>query len=239
MTDTAKIRTVKVCDQPEKLAVETKIPMRRHFFSILIGVTLGVLICAAVLVVAILPAARATTKSVAAFSNEIKNLRSAVTALHHKVEMSNTERTIFLKTLVLNPRVRVSMAREVATSVYKNSLLFGRSPDLTLAIIEVESNFNKSAVSDAGARGLMQVMPKWKEILGLKGDLDNIDTNIHHGLQILGFYQETHGGDLDLALAAYNRGPDIVRRDLMNGRDPHHNGYAKRIMDVYNRLRKL
>ena len=62
-------------------------------------------------------------------------------------------------------------------------------PELVLAVIDVESNFDRFALSHAGARGLMQVMPFWLDELGRPDDnLFRIDTNLRYGCTILRFY---------------------------------------------------
>jgi soluble lytic murein transglycosylase-like protein len=74
-------------------------------------------------------------------------------------------------------------------------------PELILAVIEVESNFDRFAISVAGARGLMQIMPFWKEEIGRPGDnLMHANTN----LTILKHYYDKENGDLRRALGRYN-----------------------------------
>ena len=78
-------------------------------------------------------------------------------------------------------------------------------PELVLAVIEVESNFDRFAISYAGARGLMQVMPFWLKEIGRPNDnLFNIDTNLRMGCTILRFYLDKEKGNLTKALARYN-----------------------------------
>lgn len=78
-------------------------------------------------------------------------------------------------------------------------------PELVLAVIEVESNFDPWAISVAGAQGLMQVMPFWLEELGRPHDsLHHIATNLRFGCTILRHYLDIEKGDLKRALARYN-----------------------------------
>ena len=78
-------------------------------------------------------------------------------------------------------------------------------PELVLAIIEVESNFNPFAVSRVGAVGLMQVMPFWvKEIGKPKDNLFRINTNLRYGCTILRYYLDKEKGNQTRALARYN-----------------------------------
>src|SRR5262249_30880101 len=114
---------------------------------------------------------------------------------------------------------------------------YGRDSNLVLAMIATESAFNPKAVSSAGALGLMQVMPQWKKVLGIDGDLQDVELSIRYGLQILGFYSEMYK-DLEMALTAYNRGPGPVDMALMKGHDPK-NKYAPRVLTTYERLKRL
>jgi soluble lytic murein transglycosylase-like protein len=78
-------------------------------------------------------------------------------------------------------------------------------PELVLAVIEVESNFDTWAISSAGAQGLMQVMPFWLEDLGRPDDsLFRPETNLRLGCTILRYYLTLERGDLKRALARYN-----------------------------------
>jgi soluble lytic murein transglycosylase-like protein len=81
------------------------------------------------------------------------------------------------------------------------------------------------------------VMPHWKKVLGIQGDLRDVDTSVQYGMQVLGFYQEMYR-DIDLALTAYNRGPGPVDNALVKGRDPQ-NGYAPKVLEVYKRLKTM
>jgi Transglycosylase SLT domain len=78
-------------------------------------------------------------------------------------------------------------------------------PGLILAVIEVESRFDRWAVSSAGAVGLMQVMPFWPKQLGMSNEqLVRIPQNIRMGCTILKFYLDRERGDYTKALARYN-----------------------------------
>ena len=78
-------------------------------------------------------------------------------------------------------------------------------PELVLAVIQVESNFDPWAISVAGAQGLMQIMPFWLEELDRPDDnLFHIDTNLRMGCTILRYYYDMEKGDLTRALARYN-----------------------------------
>jgi len=81
----------------------------------------------------------------------------------------------------------------------------GLDPQLVLAVMDVESHFRKYAVSKAGARGLMQVMPFWIALIGVPGqDLFVERTNLRYGCTILRYYIDREHGNLVNALARYN-----------------------------------
>jgi soluble lytic murein transglycosylase-like protein len=82
----------------------------------------------------------------------------------------------------------------------------GLEPAMVLGLVQVESAFRKYAVSDAGARGYMQVMPFWTHVIG-DGDpakLFQMQTNLRYGCSILRMYIDMERGDLFLALGRYN-----------------------------------
>ena len=111
-------------------------------------------------------------------------------------------------------------AATIAHWVYFYSVRFDLSPELILGLISVESNFDHFAVSNVGARGLMQVMPFWKKELGSPNDnLFNIETNIRYGSAILRHYLDRYKTSRR-ALAAYNgslgsnRYPDKIFKQM-------------------------
>ncbi len=81
----------------------------------------------------------------------------------------------------------------------------GLDPHMVLAVIDVESKFRKYAVSKAGARGFMQVMPFWVKEIGEPGhNLFSERTNLRYGCTILRYYLELEKGNLSNALGRYN-----------------------------------
>jgi soluble lytic murein transglycosylase-like protein len=107
---------------------------------------------------------------------------------------------------------------EFLETVWYESRRAGLETDLVLGLIQVESGFRKYAISVAGARGYMQVMPFWARLIG-DGDpasLFHMQTNLRFGCTILRHYLDRERGDLFMALGRYNgsRGraeyPDLV-----------------------------
>ena len=106
----------------------------------------------------------------------------------------------------MHERVRDErLARELLEMVRYEALRAGLEPRLVLAVIDVESGFRKYAVSTAGARGYMQVMPFWVREIGMPGqNLFHARTNLRYGCVILRHYLDIERGNLVNALGRYN-----------------------------------
>ena len=105
-----------------------------------------------------------------------------------------------LERRIPDPFYRVRLLK----TVFQEAQSHGLDPQLVLAVIDIESNFNRYALSSAGAQGLMQVMPFWKEVLDEpNADLYNPLTSIRFGCIILRRYMDRFSTTED-ALAAYN-----------------------------------
>lgn len=99
-----------------------------------------------------------------------------------------------------------SLSHEFLQTVWYESKRAGLEVSLVLGLIQVESNFRKFAVSSAGARGFMQVMPFWSRLIG-DGDASKLfhtQTNLRFGCVILRHYLEREQGQLFWALGRYN-----------------------------------
>jgi soluble lytic murein transglycosylase-like protein len=94
---------------------------------------------------------------------------------------------------------------ELLRTIHYEALRARLDPQLVLGVIEVESGFRKYAVSSAGARGYMQVMPFWVKLIGTpKHNLFHMRTNIAFGCAILRHYLDIERGDYFRALGRYN-----------------------------------
>ena len=112
-----------------------------------------------------------------------------------------TDMSARLARQVPDPERRIVILKTVHSEAKRADL----PPELILAVIDVESNFDRLAVSHAGAAGLMQVMSFWREEIGRPDDnLVDIDTNLRYGCTILRYYMDREKDNLTRALARYN-----------------------------------
>ncbi|MFA5370872.1 MAG: lytic transglycosylase domain-containing protein [Sideroxydans sp.] len=94
---------------------------------------------------------------------------------------------------------------EFLSTVHYEATRAGLDPHLVLALIEVESGFRKYAVSKAGARGYMQVMPFWTRSIGVpEHNLFHLRMNLRYGCTILRHYLDLEKGNIHRALGRYN-----------------------------------
>jgi soluble lytic murein transglycosylase-like protein len=115
--------------------------------------------------------------------------------------------------------------------IAKASRRYGVDVGLIKAVIKAESNFNPNAVSHAGARGLMQLMPATARSLGVSDSFDP-EQNVMGGTRFLRDLLDRYNGDVDSALAAYNWGPGNV--DKRSGRMPAETrSYLARVKQLY------
>lgn len=107
-------------------------------------------------------------------------------------------------------------------------------PNLVAAVIWAESSGDPDAVSHKGAQGLMQLMPATARDLGVTSVLDP-EQNVEGGTRYLRSMLDRHGGDVSLALAAYNAGPEAVKRygGVPPYRETRH--YVDRVLRMYAR----
>ena len=106
-----------------------------------------------------------------------------------------------LKRYIKNDKKRLNLLKKIHRAATRAKL----SPEIVLAVIQIESRFDPYALSRVGARGMMQVMPFWKNEIGRPDDnLMDIDTNLRYGCTILKYYLDKEKGHLTNALARYN-----------------------------------
>jgi len=108
-------------------------------------------------------------------------------------------------------RAENATGHPVEKSIQQAAAKYNLSPELIRSVIRAESNFQAEAVSPAGAKGLMQLMPETAKELGVTNPFD-IQQNIDGGARYLRQMLDRFGGDLKRALAAYNAGPGAVEQ---------------------------
>ena len=124
------------------------------------------------------------------------SFRNSIEAVDWLSEMSRR-----LEKRIPSQEYRLDLLR----SVHYEATRAGLDPQLVLGLIHVESGFRKYAVSSAGARGYMQVMPFWLRLLGRPEDsLFDLRTNLRYGCTIMRHYLDIEKGDLYRALGRYN-----------------------------------
>ena len=111
----------------------------------------------------------------------------------------------------------VRSREEFLATVHYEATRAGLDPQLVLGVIQYESNFRKYAISPAGARGYMQVMPFWTGLIvsGANHNLFHLRTNLRYGCVILRYYLDAENGDLYRALGRYNG--SLGRSEYPNG----------------------
>jgi soluble lytic murein transglycosylase-like protein len=111
------------------------------------------------------------------------------------------QKSTVLKKYIKNDNERLALLKEV----HKAASLVDIPPEFVLAVIEVESHFDRFALSPVGAQGLMQIMPFWKKEIGREQDnLIDMKTNLRYGCTILKYYLDKADNHWAEALARYN-----------------------------------
>jgi soluble lytic murein transglycosylase len=130
--------------------------------------------------------------------------------------------------------VQPRTTRAYDPAIKRASREHGVSPALVKAVIAAESGFDPEAVSRKGAQGLMQLMPYTAERMGVDDALDPWQ-NIDGGTRYLSQMIERFPGELNLALAAYNAGPEAVKKH--RGVPPYKETrtYVKRVLHYYEK----
>lgn len=100
---------------------------------------------------------------------------------------------------------------KIYSAVQKAANEYGVDENLIYAIIKQESDFDSTCTSSVGAAGLMQIMPSNFSYLGIS-DAYDVDQNVDGGTKLLKEYLNQYGGDIQMALMAYNGGPGTMQR---------------------------
>ena len=140
---------------------------------------------------------------------------------------------LYIKSYATNPVIYI---KEYGSIIKQASERFSMEPSLIKAVIKAESDFNDRATSKKGAQGLMQLMPKTADDMDVQ-DPYNPEENIFGGARYLSIMLERFNNDKELALAAYNAGPEKVAAH--NGIPPfaETKAFIKRVLKYYNQYR--
>ena len=109
--------------------------------------------------------------------------------------------------------------------------------ELIRAVIQIESSWRRDAVSSRGAMGLMQLMPRTAEMLGVEDAFDPFQ-NIDGGVRYLARLTDKYNGDIELALAAYNAGASRVNAAGGIPPFPETQRFVRNVMALYHRYRE-
>jgi hypothetical protein len=130
---------------------------------------------------------------------------------------------------------RYDIAAGLASSIFDAALAEGIDPELAFRLVRLESDFNPRAKSPVGAIGLTQLMPSTAKLYKRDITLEKLydrDVNLRVGFKYLRNLLRLYGGNVEIALVAYNRGEGAVDEARAAGRDPR-NGYEKAVMGDY------
>lgn len=142
------------------------------------------------------------------------------------------------------PGLGLHLRRQLALAISEEAQTAGFDPLLILAIIDVESEFQENAVSNMGARGLMQIQPVTLQFIaereGIKLNHKEIENDpalrVRLGVRYLKYLQTRFGNDLDLALMAYNAGPTRVYLSAKKRELEPFRGYVRAVRREYWQL---
>lgn len=144
------------------------------------------------------------------------------------------------------PELGLTLRRQLGVVIAAESRRAGYDPLLILAVIDVESDFDEGAVSNKGARGLMQVKPSTLHYVAGREGLrltrrevaEDPTVSVRLGIRYLRDLQDQFGGDLDLALMAYNAGPTRIRRALKQKQDQRFRRYPALVRRDFRKFRE-
>ena len=166
--------------------------------------------------------------------NRISTIENQIQSLASFAQKPDADFQKILESSVQNRKNPTSVSRsEIDNLISKYSDKNGLDEDFVKAVINQESGFNPNATSHCGAMGLMQLMPSTAQGLGVKNAYD-AEQNIEGGTKYLKGLMDRFGNDKQLALAAYNAGPNAVKK--YGGIPPYAEtqNYVKKVLSKYD-----
>jgi len=157
---------------------------------------------------------------------ELENAAGEATLLHAQIERANR---------IISFSTRYNIPASLAATIFDVALAERLDPELAFRLVNLESNFNVRATSRVGAVGLAQLMPSTAvqfDRTVTRESLYDPKTNLSIGFKYLRRLISAYGGDVRLALLAYNLGEDAVDRERRAGRDPLV-GYNRILLKAY------
>lgn len=144
------------------------------------------------------------------------------------------------------PDLGLTLRQQLAQAVNEEALRAGYDPMLILAIIDVESDFDRDALSNKGARGLMQIQPTTLKFVAAQEGLRltraeiaaDPSVQVRLGVRYLKQLQDRFGGNLDLALMAYNAGPRKIHNAARRHRLAQFQEYPSRVRRDFRHFRR-
>jgi len=165
------------------------------------------------------------------------SLQSGETAEETAVGLQTAE-TLKIRNTASIPADKTELMGVIDRNIQTAAAKYGVDPNLIRAVMKQESSFDPYSLSSAGAQGLMQLMPETAKALGVDNPWD-IAQNIDGGVRYLRDQLAAFDGNTKLALAAYNAGPNSVRK--YNGIPPYHEtqDYVVRVLDYYRQYASI
>lgn len=154
-------------------------------------------------------------------------------AMNTKVNQNSSTSKTNSSSYLGSKAVATNAPADINALINQSANKYGVDPKLVSAVAQAESNYTPSAVSDAGAVGVMQLMPDTASSLGVTNIYDPRD-NIEGGVKYIKQLLNTFDGDVSKAVAAYNAGPQAVKN--YNGVPPYAEtqNYVKKVLDLYS-----
>ncbi len=176
-------------------------------------------------------------------SAKLDEISKQIVSIKHK---NNLQRELILTSLALkesNAKTLTNMQRyNLAEIIVEQADIYDIDPVLIVAQIQVESSFNKNALSNKGAKGLMQLLPGTAEYIMKKTDLDlksaanlyDVETNITLGTAYMAYLIDKTNGNIEYALTAYNIGPANMSKAIRKNKIP--TTYSNKVLTLYNKM---